>query len=192
MAIGQLEFLGGDDAPLPRRKVNDVGVEQCVLHVGAVATGIHPNCAADRTRHTDRPLEAGEAVPDRRSSDDRQFRRCAGDHDRLVDHIDRRIVAGHVHDQTVEPSIGDEHVAATTQCHDGNARAGNGGGNGAQGLVIVDDDHGGGAAPDPIGRECTHRHVDRDLVADVVHQSFDHRNEDGVHAAPRCSSRPIT
>ena len=27
-----------------------------------------------------------------------------------------------------------------------NARAGNGGGNGAQGLVIVDDDHGGGAA----------------------------------------------
>ena len=65
-----------------RRYVDDVGVEQCVLHVGAVATGIHPNCAADRTRHTDRPLEASEAVPDRRSSNDRQFRRRTGDHDR--------------------------------------------------------------------------------------------------------------
>ena len=51
--------------------------------------------------------------------------------------------------------------------------------------LSVDDDHGGGAATNPIRRECAHRDVDGNLVTDVVHQSFDHRNEDGVHAAPR-------
>jgi hypothetical protein len=97
-----------------------------------------------------------------------------------------------MHDKAIEPAVGDEHVAAATERHHGNTRARNGGSDSAQGLVIVDNDHRCGSAANPIGRERAHRDIDGDLVTDLIHQAFDHGNEDGIHAAPRFSSRPIT
>ena len=173
-AIPEMELVGGNDASLPHREVDDVGVDHRTLHVGPVASGIHPNGTADRSRHADSPLETGQAVPDGRAGNDRQLCRCADDDGRLVDDADAGIVAGHVNHEPIEASIGNEHVAAPSEGANSDAGTGDGRRNGTERLVVVDHDHGRSSASDPIGGEGPHGNVDGDLVTEFVHQPFDH------------------
>ena len=56
-------------------EVEDVDVDERRRHVGAVAAGVHPHRAADRSRNADRPLEPGDRRRRRPPGEHRQARR---------------------------------------------------------------------------------------------------------------------
>ena len=48
-------------------RINDVGVHDRITHLRPVPAGVHPDCATNRSRDTDR-LETRESVADRRAA----------------------------------------------------------------------------------------------------------------------------
>ena len=71
-------------------EIEDVDVDECRGHVGAVSTGVHPHRAADGSRNADRPLEPGHRRGGRSAGEHRQGDATAGGDDDAAVGVGRR------------------------------------------------------------------------------------------------------
>jgi len=122
MAIGVSQ---GGHVALPvitAPQVDEAVPPQGRSRVGAVASGVHPDGAPNRTGNPHRPFEAGEGGGRRPTGQYRQLHGRAGPDPVTLAHLETGEGRTEAHDQPGKPGVGHQQVGTPTEHQHGHAR----------------------------------------------------------------------